>query len=114
MSVKPHRDRRVTTLCGALRQLSRHCGIAINEVRRALDENDAKWLATEFRSHAIQILMDIEVLATLAAEEPDPPEAVCGVMRAGVEFMVSLCEMAGLPDMKRELLKTRADCPISV
>ena len=114
MSIKPHRDRRITTLHGALRQLSRHCWRYADELKRAIDENDAQWFATEFRSHVRQVLMDLEVLAELAAEEPDPPTAVYGVMHAGVEFMVRLCDMAGLPDMKRELLKIIADCPINV
>ncbi len=113
--MKPHKDRRITTLHGALRQLSRHCGLYAEELKRALDRNDTVWLETEFRSHAIQIMMDIETLAGLAsAEEWDPPYAVYGVIRSAMMFMVGLCDIVGQPDRKRELLQIIADCPISL
>ena len=114
MSVKPRRDRRITTLHGALRQLSRHCRVYGDELQQALARNDREWLATEFRSRAVQLLMDIEALAALAAEEPEPPYAVYAVMRTSVEFMAGLCVVAGRPELKPGFLKLLADCPISL
>lgn len=109
--IKPRKDRRITTLHGALRQLSKHCEAYGAELHRAIERNDAVWLAAEFRPRVLQILVDIEALAMLAAEEPEPPYAVYDALRASTEFMVSLCDLAGLPAMKSEILKTLAEDP---
>ena len=58
--------------------------------------------------------MDIVTLATLAANDPDPPDAIDGVIWSAGKFMMSLCDIAGLPDVKRHILLTIAERPTTL
>jgi hypothetical protein len=111
MSARPHADRRITTVQGALRRLIAHMNVNVVEFDRALRVEDTDWLKANYVPRVQQALNDLHVLAKIVAEKgtDDDFERAAPVLQVGCRFMAHIADSIGRPDLKQGLIAFALD-----